>query len=120
MNAQPDEHRRRVDRWVIGIVIGAFVVLAFVACTVGSINSGNRDSDTEYEAIAQCEARIDGLLKAPSTASYQTEASPQSGSWIVTGSVDAENGFGATVRSNFQCTVTIDGDRATTKVDSFE
>lgn len=120
MDAQPNEHRRRVDRWVIGIVIMAFVVLVFVACTVRSINSGNRDSDNEYEAIAQCEARIDRLLKAPATADYETDATPQSGSWIVTGHVDSENSFGASVRSTFQCTVTINGDRATTKVDSFE
>ena len=42
------------------------------------------------------------------------------GTWTVTGTVDAENSFGATVRSSFQCTVVITGDTARTTINKFD
>lgn len=87
---------------------------------VGALNGGgNYDSDNKYEAIAQCEARVKDLLKAPSTAQFSSDATG-SGTWKVTGTVDAENSFGATLRSTYGCTVVINGDRATTTVDYFD
>lgn len=69
--------------------------------------------------MAQCESRIESLLKAPSTAEFDSQATG-SGTWTVTGTVVAENSFGAMVRSSYQCTVVIDGDRAFTSVDFLE
>lgn len=55
------------------------------------------------------------LLKSPSTAefsNYGQEAIIQlnDSTWIVDGYVDSENGFGASVRSQFVCLVTYRGD----------
>jgi hypothetical protein len=79
------------------------------------------DSDTSYEAIAQCEAAIKERLKAPSTADFNSSA-VGGGTWTVTGTVDAENSFGAKVRTNYQCSVIIDNEKDTARVriDSFE
>lgn len=102
-----------------GLVV--LVAVLFGGCAAIRGSSGSSTStDNSYEAIAQCEARIDNLLKAPATADYSSDASGSgAGPWTVTGTVDAENSFGAKIRSEYQCTVTMSGDSATTTVDSF-
>lgn len=103
---------------------GVFVALLVFAGIMGAV-AGNRDDGPsatggKYEAIAQCEARIERLLKAPSTAEFDSDATGSgAGPWDVTGVVDAENSFGAALRSSFGCTVTMSGDMATTTVDYF-
>lgn len=93
------------------------VVIFAVVTIVGLVTPDEPyDSNNEYEAIAQCEDRVEDLLKAPATAEFDSSA-VGSGTWTVTGTVDAENGFGAMIRSDFQCTVVIEGDQATTTVD---
>lgn len=117
-NTQPqtnDEWRAKVNRWAIGIVVALVVVIGFVGCVASSINS-DRDPNNADEAIAQCEARIEKLLKAPSTAAFASTATSD-GSWVVKGTVDSQNGFGAMVQSSYQCTVDIHDDAATTTVD---
>jgi len=103
-----------------GLVV--VVALIFGGCTALSGSSGSHSSsDNKYESIAQCEARIEKLLKSPSTADFDSNASGSgSGPWKVTGTVDAQNSFGATVRASYGCTVTMTEDMATTKVDYFE
>lgn len=93
-------------------------VMGFISAQ-GS-DDGSSVTNNSYEAIAQCEARIDKLLKAPATAEYDSSASGSgNGPWTVSGTVDAQNSFGATMRETFGCTVTMSGDMATTTVDSF-
>lgn len=104
---------------------GIFLVVLVVAGLIAFLSSLARGSNDEYdsnnkfEAIAQCEARIEKLLKAPSTAEFDSDATG-SGTWTVSGTVDSENSFGAMLRSNFQCTVKIAGNSATTTVDYLE
>lgn len=96
------------------------VLILVIMMIVGAVNgSKGYDSNNKYEAIAQCEARVKDMLKAPSTASFDSDATGD-GTWKVTGTVDAENSFGAKIRSAYSCTVVINGDRATTTVDYFE
>lgn len=120
MTDSADEWRAKVNRWAIGIVIALAVVLGFVGCVAGSMRSGDRNHDRE--AIAQCEARIEKLLKSPSTADFDSHASALgSDRWEVAGTVDAENSFGATVRASYGCTVVInDNGTATTTVDHLD
>ena len=59
----------------------------------------------QKQAITQCEARIKSMLRAPATAKFSNEAVakvPPDG-WNVTGDVDAENGFSALVRNQWDC-----------------
>ena len=82
----------------------------------GSKNSYSSSSVTDsygndkYDAMAAAEKYVKGKLKSPSTAKFSGESATLSGStWTVTGTVDAQNGFGATVRSTFRVTVKFTG-----------
>jgi hypothetical protein len=102
------------------LVVGAILAIGSLAGRDSGGGGSSYDPDNEYEAIAQCESRIERLLKAPSTAEFNSTAVRAVG-WRVTGAVDAENSFGAMIRSSYECAVTINSDgTATTSVVSFE
>ena len=74
--------------------------------------SNNKDSygHTKGDAFAIAEKAVKGKLKSPSTAKFcsVTEATIgcSGNTWVVRGWVDAQNGFGATVRTQFAVTFT--------------
>jgi hypothetical protein len=105
---------------LIGCGVLVLIPIVFVIIAVASSDGSSSSNSGQYEAIAQCEARIENLLKAPATADFETSATGSGSTWTVNGSVDAENSFGALIRSTFQCTVVLQGDSATTTVNSFE
>jgi hypothetical protein len=108
--------------WPWVLIFGAgFVLLAIVLSLTATGGDDEYHADNRYEAIAQCEAAIMDRLKAPSTASFDSTASG-GGTWTVTGTVDAENSFGATIRSSYQCSVIINeaNDTARVRVDHLD
>lgn len=114
---QPGETKRPVSGKLIGVI--AALVLLGIVVWVGVNSAGGSskyDANNPAEVTAQCEARIERLLKAPDTAKFDSSATG-SGTWTVTGTVDSENGFGAMLRSTYQCTVVVNGDKLTTTVD---
>jgi len=122
----PGKHETPAEASRRGWVAAGLVVvigLGFAGCIALTSMGGDDDYDmnNEYEAVSQCEARVEKLLKAPSTAQFDSSATG-SGTWTVTGTVDAENSFGASVRSSYGCTVVMNNDEgtATTTVDYFE
>lgn len=96
------------------------IIWTFVSC-LSPKEKEKYDMNNKYEASSQCEVRIEKLLKAPSTAKFNSDATGY-GTWTVTGTVDAENSFGAMIRANYQCTVVMNSENgtATTKIDSFD
>lgn len=58
------------------------------------------DLNNASVAISQCEGEVKERLKAPSTAKFESNATG-GGPWTVTGTVDAENSFGAMIRSSY-------------------
>jgi hypothetical protein len=102
------------DKAVLGVAAAAIaVVVVGVFLSGDGSDSAPSDTGDRYGAIDVCHQRVEGQLKAPSTADYSdetaTETSP--GHWSVAGSVDAENSFGAKVRSTYTCeAVHTDGD----------
>jgi hypothetical protein len=109
------QRRQRIDRWAIAAVIGLIVILGVVSCVASCFK---RDPHHDLESIAQCEARISKLLKAPATANFDSSTTTDGTGWTVTGTVDSENSFGANVRSDYQCTVVMNSNNtATTTVD---
>ena len=119
-NAAIGKPSNPVQGCLIGCGVLVLIPLVFVIIAVASSDGSSSSNSGQYEAIAQCEARIENLLKAPATADFETSATGSGSTWTVSGSVDAENSFGALIRSTFQCTVVLQGDSATTTVDSFE
>lgn len=86
-------------RWPLGIA--AFLILI----GVGSALDRGPDMDGASAAEA-CKELVLGRLKAPATAEFSNLATSGSGiRWTVTGSVDAENSFGAKLRMGWSCTV---------------
>jgi hypothetical protein len=119
---QPPAGKKKRSPLAWGVMIASLLILAvIIGFSVFGGSKSDYDSDTSYEAIAQCEAAIKERLKAPSTADFNSSA-VGGGTWTVTGTVDAENSFGAKVRTNYQCSVIIDNEKDTARVriDSFE
>jgi len=95
--------------------IGAAAFVAIVGgCMALGSGSGRTPSLDEQHRDAQrvCQDFVKERLKAPVTASFaDVDTSGGAATGVaVTGSVDAENTFGAKVRSTFTCTVTLSGD----------
>jgi hypothetical protein len=91
--------------WGIAFVVA---VLAFALYSSGQ----DEGPDNEREAVAQCEGFADKRLKAPASADYDLTATESGGSWTVTGTVDAENSFGAQIRNDVTCKLHFEGDTA--------
>lgn len=97
--------------WAIG-GIGAIAALAVVAAVVTGSGPDSPDAPTALEARNQCQEWAKERLKSPSTADFSgvTEESTGEGSWTISGDVDSENGFGASIRSTWTCNIRLDGD----------
>lgn len=86
-----------------------FVLIVVIAVAMGaSSDSTTSTSPTgptgpSDDLYKQCENAVKDELKAPSTAQFSNE---RGNSFVITGSVDSENGFGAMLRSEFKCTIT--------------
>ncbi|WP_035121250.1 hypothetical protein [Corynebacterium freneyi] len=126
---------------IIGLIFVAIVaVVILVSCDFGG---GDDASDptpanetttteedtfevTEIEARTQCQDLVEQRLKAPKTADFpwldgEWKYTPVDGGYKVESYVDAENSFGAQVRSHFGCTVTkLDESRVNRTLDYFE
>lgn len=104
------------------LIIFATIAIPAILFTIGSYlkpDSGRSETNSSYEATAQCEARIDRLLKAPATATHDSTATGAGATWTVAGTVDSLNSFGGLVRSTYQCTVVMHeaAGTATTTID---
>jgi hypothetical protein len=97
--------------WKMVITVALVGILG--AC--GSTTSSSSSSDKKYEAFDVCTQFVKKRLKSPGTATFRdptadngdTTMTPSSdGSvYVITSSVDSENGFGASLRSTFNCAV---------------
>jgi hypothetical protein len=81
-----------------------FVLLAAIAltgCGGGGVSSG--------DALVACRNAIEDQLQSPSSADFNTLDTTiedrDNGGYRITGVVDADNAFGASVRSDFSCTI---------------
>jgi len=111
----------------VKVVIGLFLFGALMSAIAGNqstpptsngSNSVQKEKDMEDYAVRY--ASIEFLkkqLKAPSTASipdlYElqvTQKPEKKNTWIVTGTVDAQNSYGAKLRQNFRFTIRKDKD----------
>lgn len=91
---------------IIGLVVG----VGFLASMCGGDGgSGSSDADG-YGAESVCEDWVRDKLKAPATADFDNEEISGSGPWTITGTVDAQNGFGAQIRVDWSFDVRLDSD----------
>ncbi len=95
---------------IIYIVIILLVILS--GCSSEDYTPGKADASVEAENLVLKQ------LKAPSTAKFQSYSSENvtalgNNKYIVKGYVDAQNGFGAMIRNNFEVEVEFSKDSGT-------
>lgn len=101
---------------IIGVTVIAMILV--VAFNVGGSNEKiNSDYYKVKSAFNVAKEEVKKKLKAPSTAVFANEYDEESkykinedGSVVIHSYVDAENSFGAHIRTHYQCTVTQLGD----------
>ena len=96
-----------------GSLIIVFLILLF-SCISESGGDKPRTSLSNYEAKLIAEGVVKQNLKSPSTAEFsgvgETEMRSNSpNNWTIIGHVDSQNGFGAMIRSQYECTVYLSG-----------
>jgi len=96
----------------LGLVGGVAAALVAFAVLSGDDDKVRATADrvaapSEFAAEVACEDFVKDRLKAPSTADFsdQVRTPLPGGQFLVEGQVDSENGFGATVRAAWSCTV---------------
>lgn len=83
----------------VGCVAASFAVSVFHLDKPAGDGSGD-----SARAISACEQSVLTNLKSPGSADFGGESANASGTtWTVSGYVDAENSFGANLRSNWTC-----------------
>jgi hypothetical protein len=97
-------------RWLLPVAV-AVVLLLGAAGFVGWRYTNRADP-----LVTACRDAVTAQLKAPATAKWpgaeqtRTDHDARSVSYtVVTGAVDAENGFGSLVRTRFECVFNSDG-----------
>lgn len=91
-------------RWVAPTVIGSITAIIIGASLVGTL-TGPAPEEAVKDA---CQSAVTARLKAPSTATFadgQIATDDGEGNWTVRGRVDAQNSFGAMLRTYYTCTV---------------
>lgn len=72
---------------------------------------------SEFNASTDCKGFVKRQLRAPATADFAPHRELTIGNdgarWSVSGYVDAQNGFGAMIRSHYTCVIRYDGRRVT-------
>lgn len=88
----------------------ALIFTIWVMSEIGSCGSGSTyKADPEIEAFTYGTGFVEKVLKAPSTADFcgYSDATiyPSGAGYIVSGWVDAQNSYGAMIRSTFSVTL---------------
>jgi hypothetical protein len=111
--------KKKPDRaaWLIALVL----VAGIGGCSAWAASRGSTPSeaDKHRDAGRVCKDFVKRQLKAPATAEFGTpDVTGSAGTYSSTGTVDAENSFGAKLRSTYTCQVHEASDRKNWVLDS--
>lgn len=98
---------RSVERLILGVVVVALMA-GLGVLVVGGMAA--RQGVTNADATHACRDVVESRLRAPSTASWawlddEKVARAADGTFTVRSYVDAQNGFGAQIRTRYTCVV---------------
>lgn len=99
----------RIKNKNVGSIMFIVVILGFFVYGVFIAFGGNTSNNSEVWVLAKHE--VETNLKSPNSAKFPSMRSDQvritevGGKYIVKSYVDAENSFGASIRSNFTVTI---------------
>ena len=109
-NQETREVPKKKWKGTVAIAVGLFIFLIMGTIGTNLMENDRRESrqpsslTMQISAERACKNAVGDQLKAPATAEYQITRSIRSGrGWQVTGTVDAENSFGAKIRNTWTC-----------------
>lgn len=117
-SSPPSSEPAKKPGFMLGCLLPLLLLLAGVIAFQLIFNGPDavdRRAERDAPVLAQiaCERAVKEQLKAPSSAKFvNMESQGAGGSFAVTGQVDAENSFGAMIRTSFSCTVEVQGENA--------
>lgn len=92
-------------------VMGMFRTLLSSCLLVAPLAACSTSSEpSTYGAEIQCERFLEDRLRSPGSADFSLTTTGGPTTFTSTGTVDSENGFGALVRSDVRCVVSVSGD----------
>jgi len=96
------------------LVVGAVLLLGALIANRSAETAGDSTTNNGTMAYVMCQDRVKESLKAPSTAEFsgitETQIAPQGNrKYAVIGWVDAQNSFGAKLRTKYICKATDEG-----------
>ena len=104
-----------------------FLFSIFATLLVACSDSSTRDvtrGGQETMAFVMCQKPVANQLRSPSSAKFPTmgkqdvlSAHSGGGIYLVDGYVDAQNGFGAMIRANWECKIKENSDKTWSLVD---
>ena len=104
------ENKGKCSGWIVAIIF-IFMIVAISSCSRGC--SSDSDKFDEFDAQVVAESEVKENLKSPSTADFspysETTITNDGDEWTVKGWVDAQNGFGAMIRSTYIVKFTMTG-----------
>lgn len=100
--------------WWLFVVVGV-AILAIVIAMIVAYNHEKNPGDQSRPAVTTCQDHVRDRLKSPSSADFGEPRSTFAAGdtadfYTVTGSVDAQNSFGAMLRSTYSCKITHERD----------
>lgn len=88
------------------VLLAALPVAALIGFLGTQAGSTPDPASLRFQAQRACEGAVEQNLKAPASAEYDSQVGGGGeGPWAVTGTVDAQNSFGAMIRSTYSCSV---------------
>jgi hypothetical protein len=93
---------------IAGVVCAAGALAVLAGCGGEETGSkGDSKASAESAVLEACRDAVRDELKAPATADFSEETAEETSTaftWAAAGAVDAENSFGAKIRSRWVCT----------------
>lgn len=104
--APRQDPKKAVITFLIFVVVAVFIV---VKCGCSSEEENKVKTYDKIDALSQAHVHIKSLLKSPASAEFEGGAGEvtkiNDTTFIVIGTVDSQNSFGAMLRSNYSCKV---------------
>lgn len=121
-NIQSKKPKKKSGCLTLVIIGAALLIIFYIFYIIGSNGDNsplsNSTSANKFLAYNYAEDFVEKKLKSPSTAEFPgvTEKDKHitdlgGGKYKINSWVDSQNGFGATIRTNFSCTIVFEGDK---------